>query len=110
MNGAAWPIAFAIILSIFDVFVMTILKLIHTEQLAFSVWTLALPVILYGATPLVFLYALRYEGIAIMNAFWDVISSVFIAILGVYFFKEELNEKKRIGILVSIVALFLLSD
>ena len=107
---ATWPLGFAILLSIFDVFVMTTLKYIHTGVLPLTPWTIAFPVLLYGATPLIFLYALRYEGVAMMNVLWDVVSSILIAALGIYFFQEEVSERKKIGILVSIFAIFLLSE
>lgn len=107
---AAWPLGFALLLSIFDVFVMTVLKYIHTGVLPLTVWTMAFPVILYGATPLIFLYALRFEGVAVMNVMWDVVSSILVTALGIYLFKEDISERKKIGIFVSILAIFLLSE
>lgn len=107
---ASWPLAFALLLSIFDVFVMTTLKYIHTGVLPMSVWTMMFPVLLYGTTPLIFLYALRFEGVAVMNVMWDVVSSILVTALGIYFFKEEISERKKIGIFVSILAIFLLSE
>lgn len=106
---ASWPLGLALLLSVFDIFVMTVLKFVHTGVLPFTVWTMAFPVLLYGATPLIFLYALRFEGVAIMNVLWDVVSSILVTALGIYFFKEDISERKKIGIFVSILAIFLLS-
>jgi multidrug transporter EmrE-like cation transporter len=107
---AVWPLGFALLLSLFDVVVMSTLKYIHMGTLPLNVWTMAFPVLLYGATPLIFLYALRFEGLAIMNVMWDVVSSILVTALGIYFFKEEVSERKKIGIFVSILAIFLLSE
>jgi multidrug transporter EmrE-like cation transporter len=40
---------------------------------------------------------------------WDVISSVLVSAIGLYYFKEKLSHTRILGVLVSFVAIYLLS-
>ena len=45
-----------------------------------------------------------------MNMMWDLLSGVFVTIVGLYFFKEKITTKKFAGILLSILCVYLLSS
>ena len=66
-------------------------------------------VILYALQPLLFYKALSFEGMAIMNLLWNVISSFVVTMLGIFYFKEKLSHTKLIGVAFSIIAIGLLA-
>jgi drug/metabolite transporter (DMT)-like permease len=104
-----WPIAFGTGLSILDCIVMTWLKKISIGEIAMNWKTLAFPVAIYATTPLIFLYSMMGESMTVMNLMWDVISSVLVSAIGLYYFKEKLSHTRILGVLVSFVAIYLLS-
>ena len=68
---------------------------------------------IYGLTvPLLLLKATTYEGIGIVNFFWNVFSTIMGFIIGMYLFGEKVNNIQWLGVIVSIVgmALILLSE
>lgn len=105
----AWSLTFGTILSLIDCGVMTWLKKISLGDIPMNWKTLALPVGVYAMTPLVFLYAMMNESMTVMNLLWDVISSILVTGIGLYYFKEKLNTTRMLGVLVSFVAIYLLA-
>jgi len=91
-----------------DVITFGLLKSIHLKWI--SSLYLIVPVLFYALQPFIFLRSLNYEGIAIMNVLWNLLSTVFVTIEGKLMFKEIISERKVIGILLSIVSIYLLSD
>jgi hypothetical protein len=70
---------------------------------------LATSVVLYAVQPLIFYNALGFQGMAIINLLWNVISSIVVTLVGILYFKEKLTNLKLIGAGFSIVAIWLLS-
>lgn len=102
-----FPLIYGIYMALIDVFSLGLLKSI---QLGWISKTLTfLPILVYGLQPLIFLAALKFETLTVMNLLWDVISDVFVTIMGLYFFQEKLTALKKVGVLLSLVAIFLLS-
>ena len=66
-------------------------------------------VFLYAVQPLLFYNALSFEGMAIINLLWNVISSIVVTLVGILYFKEKLTNLKLIGAAFSIVAIWLLT-
>jgi multidrug transporter EmrE-like cation transporter len=91
-----------------DVFSLGLLKAIHLQWI--SPYFFAIPVVIYALQPGLFLKSLDYEGMAVMNFIWDLLSGVFVTILGIYFFQEKITTKKFLGILLSFVCVYLLTD
>jgi len=69
---------------------------------------LAVSVLLYAIQPLLFYNALSFEGMAVINLLWNVISSIVVTLLGILYFKEKLTNLKLLGAAFSIVAIWLL--
>jgi multidrug transporter EmrE-like cation transporter len=65
--------------------------------------------IMYGIQPLIFLHALRYETMTVMNIMWDMLSDVSVTAMGLFYFKEKLSSIKMIGLAFAFIAIVLLS-
>jgi len=57
--------------------------------------------------PLLYI-ALNYEGIGMVNFFWNVFSTVVMFLIGIYVFDERLHNLQIVGILFSLLGLFLI--
>jgi uncharacterized membrane protein len=72
-------------------------------------WTIVFPMLAYALDPLIFYFALKGEGMAIMNLVWNLTSNIVVTLLGVAAFGEIIGTQKTIGIILSFIALFLLT-
>ena len=56
--------------------------------------------------------SLQYEGIGMVNFFWNVLSTIIMFAIGIFFFKEKVANLQLIGIIFSLLglALVLISD
>lgn len=91
-----------------DVLSLGLIKAIHLNWI--SPYFFAIPVLIYACQPVLFLKSLNFEGMAVMNMIWDLLSGVFVTLFGLYFFKEKITTKKFAGILLSILCIYLLSS
>ena len=89
-----------------DVAMMSLLKLAKSGVIA-PIVALPVSIILYGAEPLIFYSAISLKGMGIINALWDSISTVMIALLGVVIFKEKLSFNQWIGIVFCSIGIIL---
>ena len=106
---ALWPIAFGLLLSFIDCGVMSTLKMMSTGDIPIHWKTLLPPVLVYATTPLIFLYSLKSETMTVMNLIWDVVSSILVSGIGIYYFKEKLSNTKLLGVLTSLISIYLLT-
>jgi multidrug transporter EmrE-like cation transporter len=67
------------------------------------------PMLAYALDPLIFFFAMKGEGMALMNLVWNLISNVIITFTGIVMFKEVVPPTKMIGIALSFVALFFMT-
>lgn len=106
-NFSLLPIAFGTLMAVNDVFMMTLLKLVHNEIIP-SVLGIVFALVSYLLQPLIFLKALNYEGMAQTNLVWNLISNTFITIEGVFVFRESIKGLRWLAILMGLlsVALF----
>lgn len=102
------PLLYGSLMAGIDVFSLGLLKAIHLNWI--SPYFFAIPVLIYALQPVLFLKSLSYEGMSVMNMMWDLLSGVFVTIVGLYFFKEKITTKKFAGILLSILCVYLLSS
>jgi multidrug transporter EmrE-like cation transporter len=70
---------------------------------------MAIPALLYGASPFLLLSALRYETLTVMNLIWDLTSDVVITFIGLIVFGETISPAKGLGVAFSFIALTLMS-
>jgi drug/metabolite transporter (DMT)-like permease len=65
--------------------------------------------LIYGFIVTYLLYKnLKYEGIGMVNFFWNVFSTVAGFIIGIYLFKEKVTGIQWMGVALSIVGLWLI--
>lgn len=94
-------------MSSIDIIIMTLLKLARSSVVS-PAFALPISMLLYAIEPLLFFKALNLQGIGIVNALWDTISTVLIALVGTFVFGEDITRTQWIGILFCAVGIFLI--
>jgi multidrug transporter EmrE-like cation transporter len=101
------PLGFGIIMAIIDVLMISLTKLISKDTRLLR-WMIV-PTLIYAVQPWIFLKALSYETLVVMNLLWDVLSDVLVTFVGMWFFKEKIGIYKLMGVMLSFVSITLLS-
>lgn len=101
------PLIFAVILGVIDTLLLSTTKFISLGTLKYPF--IFIVCLLYGVQPFFFLNALNSESMSIMNLLWDVMSNIFVSLIGIYYFKETISNMKYLGIILSIISLTILS-
>ncbi len=102
------PIAMATAMASIDAIVMTGLKEYDMGNIP---WRGIVPIamLIYSFQPYIFLQALQYESMTIMNILWDVISDMLVTVVGLFYFKEKISSMKQVGFAFAFVAIVLIS-
>jgi multidrug transporter EmrE-like cation transporter len=87
----------------------TALPIVKNVSRGWNLWWMAIPMILYGLSPFIFLKALSKETLTIMNLVWDLSSDVVITLIGLFVFAEHVPPVKLLGVFFSFIALFLMT-
>jgi drug/metabolite transporter (DMT)-like permease len=102
------PLSYASLMAGVDILSLGLAKSAYNGSI--PLWTgLGTSVFLYAIQPLLFYKALSFEGMAVINLLWNVISSFVVTLVGIFYFKEKLSHTKLIGVLFSVLAIGLLS-
>jgi len=101
------PLAFGVAMAANDVISLGLLKAIHLDWL--SSYYFVVPVLLYIVQPFLFFSSLSFESMTIMNIMWDLLSDVLVTVSGIYIFKEKISNSKFMGIILSMVSMYLLT-
>jgi multidrug transporter EmrE-like cation transporter len=99
---------YASAMALIDSIIMVLLKLKNISVLTGS-YILPLTMAIYSFEPLLFFKALSFQGIGIINALWNAISSVLIALLGSIVFGEKITYTNWLGILLCTAGIILVS-
>lgn len=102
------PVTFGAVLASLDVFMMGIIKTVSKNPGKLLKWMI-LPTLSYALTPWIFLKALQFESMVVMNLMWDLLSDVLVTLSGFFYFKEEIGPYKTIGVVLSLIAMTLMS-
>ena len=102
------PFLYGLFMATIDVFMLGIIKMVNTGAIKNIYW-MALPTLVYAFQPWIFLQSLRVESMIVMNLLWDLISDVLVTGSGLLYFKEKLSTKKSIGVLFSLMGIYLMS-
>jgi multidrug transporter EmrE-like cation transporter len=102
------PIYIGVIMALIDIAMMGSIKMVSLNTLSWNVGV-PLAVILYGMEPLIFLKAMSFEGMAVTNLVWNLLSNVIVTLCGVLIFGESIKGLRWLGIAMSLVALTLLA-
>jgi hypothetical protein len=103
------PVFFGIIMAFMDIFMISNLSLIHQGTMSAG-WGVPLSVGIYALQPLIFLKAMSYDGMAITNLVWNLLSSdVALTLQGLVIFGEPIKGVRLIGVCMSIISIFLMA-
>jgi len=102
------PILFGTCMAIVDIFMMSATKMVSTGALSSSVG-IPLAISLYAMEPLIFLRAMKYEGMVVTNLVWNLMSNIIVTLQGVLVFGETIKGLRWLGISMSLLSLALLA-
>ncbi len=96
-------------LTILVIFENTALYFIKKESIENKNKYIIYSCLIYGLIiPFLLLKTLKYEGIGLVNFFWNIFSTISGFLIGIYLFGEKITNKQMIGIIVSITGLYLI--
>jgi len=98
------PIVFGTIMALIDIAMMSTVKMTSTGGITTAVGV-PLSMALYALEPLVFLKAMKYEGMVVTNLVWNMLSDVIVTLQGILIFGESIKGLRWVGIGMSMVAL-----
>lgn len=102
------PIFFGTVMALIDICMMSSIKMVSKGSIPSS-WGIPLSVGLYALEPLVFLKAMKHEGMVATNLIWNLMSNVIVTLQGILVFGESIKGLRWVGICMSILSLFLLA-
>ena len=102
------PIVFGTAMAFVDIFMMSSVKMISKGTMP-SWWGIPLSVGLYALEPLIFLKAMKYEGMVVTNLVWNLMSNIIVTLQGILVFGESIKGLRWLGICMSLVSLCLLA-
>ena len=102
------PIFFGTVMALIDICMMSSIKMVSKGSIPSS-WGIPLSVGLYALEPLVFLKAMKHEGMVATNLIWNLMSNVIVTLQGIIVFGESIKGLRWVGICMSILSLFLLA-
>lgn len=105
-NFSMLPIFFGTLMAVLDIFMMSSVKLIKTGSLTYT-FGLPFATILYALQPYVFLKALNYENMIVVNLIWNLMSDVIVTLQGVFIFGESIAGLRWLAVSMSIISLIL---
>ena len=88
-----------------------ILSLLKAYSIGLIQWNgiILISMLVYSIQPLIFLESLKGNGLIIMNLLRDVMSGILVSIVGLFYFSEKLTNVKKVGVLLSVISVILLS-
>ena len=98
---------YGLMFGLLDAVSLPTIKAVSKGMLSYG-W-MAVPFMLYAASPFLFLEGLKGETLTILNLVWDLSSDLIITLIGLFYFGESLSYTKILGVLFSFMALFFLS-
>ena len=102
------PIFFGTMMAIVDIFMMSSVKMTSTGSISPS-WGVPFSVSVYALQPLIFLKAMKFEGMAVTNLIWNLMSNIIVTLQGVFVFGESIKGTRWLGICMSLLSLGLLA-
>lgn len=102
------PLGFGLLMAGIDVLTFGLIKMISLDGARMIRWMIV-PTLFYAIQPWLFLQSLKFETLVITNLMWDVLSDVFVTLMGVIYFEEKIGFYKRIGVVLSLFSVFLLA-
>jgi multidrug transporter EmrE-like cation transporter len=98
---------YTVTMAIIDSIMITLLKLKQLSYLSGS-YIVPLAMAIYSLEPLLFFKALSFQGIGIINALWNSLSSILIALIGCLLFGEKISPTNWLGIVLCSTGIILI--
>jgi multidrug transporter EmrE-like cation transporter len=102
------PVLFGTAMALIDILMMGTVKMVSKGSIS-QIVGVPLAVGLYTLEPLIFLKAMKYEGMVITNLVWNLMSNIIVTLQGVFIFGESVKGLRWVGVCMSIVSLSLLA-
>jgi multidrug transporter EmrE-like cation transporter len=102
------PFGYGLLMASMDVLTLGLIKSVKMGWYR-PLKAMILPTIVYALQPWLFLSSLSHSTLIVMNLLWDLISNILVTILGLVYFKETVSFTKKLGILLSLISIFILS-
>ena len=107
-NFSMLSLLFGTIMALIDIAMMGTVKMVSTGTLSAAVGV-PFAVGMYALEPLVFLKAMKYDGMVATNLIWNLMSNVIVTMQGILIFGESIEGLRWVGIGMSLVSLAILS-
>jgi drug/metabolite transporter (DMT)-like permease len=108
MTGMNWvPIAFATAMAGIDSLAFSILKKVSLKDL--SIIFLPVAMLIYSMQPLIFLQALNFESMTIVNLLWNMMSNILVTFTGLVILQEKVGLLKGTGIVLGFLSIYLMT-
>jgi len=108
MPAVNWiPIGIATAMAGIDTLAFSILKKISLKELGAVFIPLSMAI--YSIQPVIFLQALKFENMTVVNLLWNMMSNILVTFTGLVLLQEKVGLIKGVGIALSFVAIYLLT-
>lgn len=101
------PIAFATAMAGIDSLAFSILKKVSLKDL--SIIFLPVAMLIYSMQPLIFLQALNFESMTIVNLLWNMMSNILVTFTGLVILQEKVGLLKGTGIVLGFLSIYLMT-
>jgi hypothetical protein len=96
------------LLSLNDILSFSLSKKYYLKQLNTGLG-LVLPMLMYSCQIPLFALGLRATSMTVLNITWNLFSNIIVTLMGVFYFKEQINGLKTVAIIMAFSSLFLFS-
>jgi len=98
------PIVFGVMMALIDIGMMGVAKLTHTKQLPY-LGGLALSTLIYAPQPYLFLKAMKFENMTVVNLVWNLSSDVLVTLMGIFYFGESIAGLRWVAVGMALFSL-----
>ena len=102
------PVSFGVLMSLLDVLMMGSAKMIKTGQISYTTG-LTFSSIVYAIQPFLFIKALDFEDMVVVNLIWNLTSDVIVTLLGLFYFGEVISGLRWTAMVAAVIAIALFS-
>lgn len=103
----AWfSLAYAFLMALIDTSMLGLVKDIYLKG---AFLKMIIPTIFYAMQPWIFLSAMKFESLTLMNLMWDLMSDVLVSLIGIFYFKEVLSPVQMCGLGLGFISLLMMS-
>ena len=102
------PVSFALGMTVLDLLMMGTAKLVYLNAMPYGVG-LAFATIVYSIQPFLFIKALEFENMTVVNVIWNLASDTLITALGIFYFGEKIGGLRWAAMFLSVISIGLFS-